>query len=208
VPDTKTATGSVVTTAPAVPAETTAETHREAVAEFFREQYQPLFRDVLYLGATRAEAEDAVSAAMSDVLVKWPTIRHPRTWARRAAAHHFMKQRKRDRERRQKEADPGAPRPAATGGEAELSQREDLEWVAQLLGELPPAQREVMALLVDDHSQVEIAEILGKTPAAVRQNLAAARRSLKQEVLAPTNPEVSDHEVPDNSPTTTGSEVR
>ncbi len=56
----------------------------------------------------------------------------------------------------------------------------------ELLEQLPPAQREVMACIVDDLRPAEIAELLGKNPAAVRQNLSAARRRLRK-YLAETN---------------------
>ncbi|HMH90225.1 MAG TPA: sigma-70 region 4 domain-containing protein [Streptosporangiaceae bacterium] len=48
----------------------------------------------------------------------------------------------------------------------------------QLLESLPPAQREVLACMVDMFPRKEIAQLLGKTDAAVRQNLHAARKSL------------------------------
>jgi DNA-directed RNA polymerase specialized sigma24 family protein len=52
----------------------------------------------------------------------------------------------------------------------------------QLLNALPPAQREVMAFIIDEFEPVEIAALFGKTPAAVRQNLRAARQKLKSAV--------------------------
>ena len=48
----------------------------------------------------------------------------------------------------------------------------------QLLESLPPAQREVLACMIDMLTPQEIAQLLGKTEAAVRQNLCAARKSL------------------------------
>jgi DNA-directed RNA polymerase specialized sigma24 family protein len=55
---------------------------------------------------------------------------------------------------------------------------EQQEWVILLLKSLPPAQREVLAYMVDMFSRQEIARLLGKTEAAVRQNLCAARKKL------------------------------
>ena len=48
------------------------------------------------------------------------------------------------------------------------------------LAALPPKQREVMAWCIDGYSPAEIAGELGADPAAVRQNLAKARKNLKQ----------------------------
>jgi DNA-directed RNA polymerase specialized sigma24 family protein len=55
---------------------------------------------------------------------------------------------------------------------------EDKQWVTQVLASLSPAQREVMAFIVDDFTPGEVAALLGKTPAAVRQNMCAARHRL------------------------------
>jgi DNA-directed RNA polymerase specialized sigma24 family protein len=55
---------------------------------------------------------------------------------------------------------------------------EQREWVTLLLKSLPPAQREVLACMTDMLTPHEIAQRLGKTEAAVRQNLCAARKRL------------------------------
>jgi DNA-directed RNA polymerase specialized sigma24 family protein len=50
--------------------------------------------------------------------------------------------------------------------------------VTQLLKSLPSAQREVVACMIDEFTRQEIAQLLGQTEAAVRQNLCAARARL------------------------------
>ena len=50
--------------------------------------------------------------------------------------------------------------------------------MTQVLKSLPPAQREVLACMIDEFTRQEIARLLGKTEAAVRQNLHAARMRL------------------------------
>jgi DNA-directed RNA polymerase specialized sigma24 family protein len=55
---------------------------------------------------------------------------------------------------------------------------EQREWVRLLLKSLPPAQREVLACMASMFTQQETAQRLGKTEAAVRQNLCAARKRL------------------------------
>jgi DNA-directed RNA polymerase specialized sigma24 family protein len=60
-----------------------------------------------------------------------------------------------------------------------LSRWEDAQWVKQLLNALPPAQRDAMAGVVDDFSPAEIGRLLGKDPAAIRQNLRSARQRLE-----------------------------
>jgi DNA-directed RNA polymerase specialized sigma24 family protein len=59
---------------------------------------------------------------------------------------------------------------------------EDQEWVVQVLSSLPAGQRAVMALVVDGFTPAEIAVRLGRSPAAVRQCLMAARRRLRETV--------------------------
>jgi RNA polymerase sigma factor (sigma-70 family) len=59
---------------------------------------------------------------------------------------------------------------------------EDRQWVTQLLNGLPPAQREAMALIVDEYSPTEIAQLLGASPEAVRQRLYVARQRLENEI--------------------------
>jgi len=57
---------------------------------------------------------------------------------------------------------------------------EQREWVRLLLKSLPPAQREVLACMASMFTQQETAQRLGKTEAAVRQNLHAARKRLRK----------------------------
>jgi RNA polymerase sigma factor (sigma-70 family) len=63
--------------------------------EFFRSSYRPLVRDVIFAGAHHDEAEDAVSAAMVEVLERWDTIENPLAYARRTAINHAIRTRQR-----------------------------------------------------------------------------------------------------------------
>ncbi len=56
---------------------------------------------------------------------------------------------------------------------------EDGQYVTQLLESLPHAQREAMALAVDEFSPIEISLLLGTSDDAVRQRLHVARKRLK-----------------------------
>jgi RNA polymerase sigma factor (sigma-70 family) len=147
---------------------------RTTFGDFFRDAYQPLVRDVIFAGATPDEAEDAVSAAMVEVLRRWDAITNPRAYARRAAINNMIKNRQRGLRRivergdvpPEGELDPG------------LLVWEQQEWVTLLLKSLAPAQRQVLACMVDMFTPQEIARLLGKTEAAVRQSLRAARQRL------------------------------
>jgi RNA polymerase sigma factor (sigma-70 family) len=155
-----------------------AREHVGTFEDLFRDAYQPLVRDATFVGGNPYEAEDAVSAALEEVLRRWDSIENPRAYARRATISNLIKNRQRGQQRLQarmiqrgdyqleRDLDPG------------LTVWEEQEWVMQLLKSLPSAQREVLACMIDMLTPKEIAQLLGKTDAAVRQNLCAARKSL------------------------------
>jgi RNA polymerase sigma-70 factor (ECF subfamily) len=152
--------------------------------DFFRNAYRKLLATAMCMGATREEAEDAVDTGMIEVWRRWDEIKSPLAYARLAVVHAFYKERVK---RRQSIGNPADPDELGCGGHLDesgedtgLSLWEDREWVMQLLRSLPPAQREVMACIVDEFSPAEVARLLGRTPAGVRQNLRAARQHLKQ----------------------------
>jgi RNA polymerase sigma factor (sigma-70 family) len=147
-------------------------------AEFFRSAYQPLLRDVIFVSGNLQEAEDALSAAMLEVLAGWDRINNPRGYARRAAISHLIKNKQRGLKRTQHRLIEQGQVPATHGLDPGLSAWDEQEWVTQLLKSLPSAQREVLACMIDQFSRKETAQILGKTEAAVRQNLRAARKKL------------------------------
>ena len=60
--------------------------------------------------------------------------------------------------------------------------RDEARTVLAALASLPPKQREVMAWHIDGFGSAEIAATLHIDPAAVRQNLIKARRSLKKKL--------------------------
>ena len=146
--------------------------------EFFGETYQPLVRDVIFAGWDLHDAQDGVSAAMTDVFRRWDAIENPQAYARRAAISHLINDKQRGLRRiRERLAERGGL-PPEHDLDPGLTVWEQQEWVSLLLKSLPLAQREVMACMVDMLSQKEIAQLLGKTEAAVRQNLRAARKRL------------------------------
>jgi RNA polymerase sigma factor (sigma-70 family) len=149
-----------------------------AFEEFFRGAYQPLVRDVIFAGGNPHEAEDAVSAAMAEVLQRWDTIENPRAYARRAAISNLIKNKQRGLPRIRERLVQRGDVPLEYDLDPGLMVWEQQEWVPMLLKSLPRAQRDVLACMVDMFTQQEIAQLLGKTEAAVRQNLRAARKRL------------------------------
>jgi RNA polymerase sigma factor (sigma-70 family) len=144
---------------------------------FFRSFYQRLLSAVIFAGGELHEAEDALESAMIEAFVKWDSITYPQAYVRVAAIHNLIK----EKERTRKEVptlpdDDGAAPNHVTGQEI----WEQEEWVISVLASLPPAQREILACMVDEFRPYEIALLLGRTPVAVRQNLCAARKRLKK----------------------------
>jgi RNA polymerase sigma factor (sigma-70 family) len=157
--------------------------HTAAFEELFRSAYQPLLRDVIFFGGNLQEAEDAVSAALAEVFQRWDTIEHPRAYARRAAISNLIKikNKQRGQQRIEERMIERGDYPPEHDLDPETAWAQQ-EWVLQLLKSLPPAQQEVLACLFDMFTQREIAQLLGKTDAAIRQNLRAARKRLESEV--------------------------
>lgn len=155
---------------------------KSAAAEFFEESYTRLLRFAMYMHATKEEAEDAIESAMIDMLDRWEEIRDPYAYARKAVARELIKQRTRAR-RFAPLAEEGDEHPGRRNHDLAQEERltvwEDSQWVRELLNSLPPRQQEVMALIIDEFRPAEIAALLGKDAAAVRQNLLAARRRLR-----------------------------
>jgi RNA polymerase sigma factor (sigma-70 family) len=148
---------------------------------FFEDVYPLLMKIAMAVGATVDEAEDAANETMAYLYQRWDGIIDPRAYARRVVVNSVVKTRKRDGERLRRTVADAHVTPAADGGTA-LSAWEDRQWVVQHLQALPPAQREVMACVVDDMSSAEIAAVLGKTATAVRKNLQWARERLRHEL--------------------------
>ncbi|TYB46365.1 RNA polymerase sigma factor [Actinomadura chibensis] len=144
---------------------------------FFRDQYSKVVGMITLIGGDRAEAEDATQQAMEAALRRWSTINDPRRWVRQTAKNHFVRTRVRDRRHLEIAIEKGAFTPAVQ--DPARSSWEDEQWVHTLFRELTPAQRVVFGTILDGLTCSEIAELLGKTRAAVRKNLQLARDRLR-----------------------------
>ena len=145
--------------------------------DFFRGAYRKLIALVMYLGATKEEAEDAVAASMAEVLRRWEEIGDPLAYARTATRSNFIKEKTRPARLISRLIERGEV--SCGYQDAGLTVWEDGQWVKQLLDSLPPAQREAITGFMDEYNHVEVARLLGKDPAAVRQNFRAARQRLR-----------------------------
>lgn len=132
----------------------------------------------MYLGASFHDADEATDKAMTDAYRSWSRIESNHfAWTVQAMRSHLLKAMRQNRRAVGRPTTDDLDRPA-TKSEAPNAW-DDVEWVQQQLAALPPAQREVMALIYDGFKRAEIAELLGKSPEAIRQNLRQARRKLR-----------------------------
>ncbi|WP_033343233.1 RNA polymerase sigma factor [Catenuloplanes japonicus] len=133
-------------------------------------------------GSAVAEAEEAINEVMLRLYQRWNTPGrpiYPVAYASQAVRNELSKRRQRDADRLKRQIAGGHLVPEAEMC-PELSEHESWEWVIQQLGALSPAQREVMACFLDGISAQEIAPVVGKTEATVRQHLHLARERLKR----------------------------
>ncbi|MFE3991556.1 RNA polymerase sigma factor [Streptomyces goshikiensis] len=143
-------------------------------AALFAEQAPRLMQHLLYLGAQRAEAEDAMHDAMMSLLLALrggAQVQHPRAWVRVVAARSYFRQQR--RETLMSEV-PEAVAPISV--DAEVAAAVD---ILEALKRLPARQSAIMRLSVADYSVADIAEVMDMEQATVRSNLRHARKKLQ-----------------------------
>lgn len=156
---------------------------------FYAEHYPLVVRLIVFMDGSFEEAEDAVQSAMTELFQRWndplkPEIANPAGWVRKVAIRKFVRARQRDRMRLRLAVE-GGHAPPDRPDDADPADGFDIdlrEWVTDMCRSLPPAQREVLALIFDGLTPAEIAVALDKDPQTVRSNLAHARRRLLVEV--------------------------
>jgi RNA polymerase sigma-70 factor (ECF subfamily) len=159
---------------------------------FYGTEYRKLVKILRVMGATKEEAEDAAQRALEYIFKRSRSTQDPidnlDAYACRAAIRFFIKERQHDRGRQPREIEGGhLTLPAYL--DDELTAWEDKQWVEHVLESLTPAQRDVIRLVLEGASNMEIAEKLGKNDATVRQHLHNARDQLKEHPeIAPRAP--------------------
>jgi RNA polymerase sigma-70 factor (ECF subfamily) len=154
-------------------------TERAAVdaefSAFYRTDFPRLVGCLILSGAPREDALDAAQETMRKLYQKWREVDHPRAWARTTARHAVFRAL-----RFSQQQDLGEPPEAASAllvGDQDLWESLQFDEVLAILRELPPCQRQVMALTYDGFKPAEIAPILEVPADQVRGNLARARRT-------------------------------
>jgi RNA polymerase sigma-70 factor (ECF subfamily) len=129
---------------------------RAAFASFFRERFGRTVVLLIAMGASRADAEDAVQEAMILAWSQWNAIEEPAAWVRTVAVRKHWKQ---ARSRRQTVPLEEVAEFASDNDLAILA--EEQQQVLRLLRNLPAQQRIVAALHFDGLAYEEIAELTG-----------------------------------------------
>ena len=119
------------------------------------------------------DAADAAQSAFAELFTKWSTVRSPRAWLRTVAFRQML---------RQPAEYPldAHSEPSVLPASSALELREQEQQVLGALRRLPLAQRQVLALVYDQFSCQEIAEIIGKNEVAVRKNIERARTAMRE----------------------------
>ncbi|MFD9336286.1 sigma-70 family RNA polymerase sigma factor [Streptomyces sp. NPDC060028] len=138
----------------------------------YRSQMGPLTVFLMRMGASAYEAADAAHEAFVSTLPDtWRSLAYPKAYLRTTAYRCYLRQ----ATSMDRPTDPVPDRPGGTCPLQLLELTAEQERVADALLQLPFAQREAMAWVLDGFSYAEIAQHLGKTPATVRQNYRHAR---------------------------------
>ena len=131
---------------------------------------------VMSLGADAHRAADVAQSTFTEAFLVWDRIQYPNAWLRRVAGRIYYRTMVPQETPVDVLPDRQGPLSAAT----EVELHDEARAVLAALADLPPKQRQVMAWSIDGFSPGEIALELHVDPAAVRQNLAKARKNLKQ----------------------------
>jgi RNA polymerase sigma factor (sigma-70 family) len=170
-----------------------AERHREAFTAFFCGEFRALVLHVaVNAGANRAA--DAAQEAMVEALRRWDQIKEPRAWVRKVAVRIALERARTDDNRRTREqayVQRDAVHRIDPEERTEITEEQAI--VLARLREMPPARREVVALIFDGFSAREAANRLGIAESTVRSHLRHARRALEVADLAPEK-EVCDEQ--------------
>ena len=122
------------------------------------------------------DAADAAQSAFTELFANWNAVRSPRAWLWTVAFRQMLRQ----------HASAGysfdlpGQEPTAAPASVRLELREETQAVLSRLRRLPLAQRQVLALIYDQFSYSEIAQIMNISQDAVRKNAERARRRMTE----------------------------
>lgn len=143
-------------------------------ATFYQAEMPRLVLNLIKCWPSKNEVEEAAQRAFALLFEQWDSVTYPRAWLRKVAFRSLLSL-------PVKNESPLADHEQldVLGPSARVEQDEEQDAVLSALHQLPLTQRQVFALHYDEFKTCEIAEILNMKEAAVRQNLARARATLK-----------------------------
>jgi RNA polymerase sigma factor (sigma-70 family) len=169
---------------------------------FYRSYIAQLVVFLVWQGASASDAADLAQETMVDVYRNWSTIAHPNAWARRVASRRLV----RHVSRIDDPLSSSPPETTALISSADaLAEWENKHQLMQLLRQLPPRQRQILAWSVTGYTPMQIAEELGLSPSSVRMHLHRARRAAARflsypgEVATAPEPHPTDQGEPEAS---------
>lgn len=127
-------------------------------------------------GTDKGDAADAAHSAFTELFAQWEKVDNPRAWLRIVAFRQMLHR----PARAEYPLDLLREEPAAGAATVRLELGEEAQVVLAALQQLPLAQRNVLALLCDQFSYSEIAQIMDMNEPAVRKNAERARRTMKE----------------------------
>ena len=152
----------------------------QAFASLIARQYDRLFRLCYRLTGSQHEAEDLtqdICAALPAKLASYKRTAKVTTWLYRVAVNAAH-------DRRRKQQTHG--RAADGWGDWELNRQAAIaehadrtDWLLTAMAQLPPDLRDTLALVLDDLTHAEAADILGISEGTVSWRLSEARKHLK-----------------------------
>lgn len=151
---------------------------REEIDSFARANYPAVFRMVRHLTGSYHEAEEVTQIAFIKATERWNTFRGEadrRTWVMQIAYREMIRFRRRLKVLLNLDA-------AAEKGNRD-QYAVDGEWLLELLGTLPKAQKEAFVLHhIEDLSFAEIAIVTGVPEGTAKARAHYARESLKKKI--------------------------
>lgn len=146
---------------------------------FYRFALPRLMAYLMYLGARREEAGECAQMALVEALQRWEGIDKPHAWCRQVARREYYRRRYDAEESFDEVPADATPILSARNDGHDVAIAEVCQ-IVPLLQQLPPLQRQVMALWLSGAKPSEIAEEMGATPEQVRSNLRHAKETLRR----------------------------
>lgn len=151
--------------------------HPATFEDFFRAEYDRLFRAVTMITGSRQEAEDVLQVAFMKVFERWDRVSgmdNPEGYLYRIAMNEFRSRYRRAARAAKRSFTPGEPDDAFTGVETR-------DIVIRALRGLIPQQRAAIVLTgLLGYSSEEAGRMLGLAPSTVRVLATRAREAMRQ----------------------------